>query len=269
MPPDYDDEIARLDKAIAAHGSDRTPDDRWRAADAVLQKAELVEDRDGEEASVPLYEEAVRRLELCAGEEPRGALIQVLNTLAVIHHAHGRGAQARAAAQGVVDSHLDDGPLRAGRSVASATLIYSQMRFGTDEADAAIALLRRVLGRYGGPDAYGHRQTAAMMNKEIAWRLGQSGRLDEGMRHYESVIESLDGATDPYCRELLAGALAGKAWLLNQQSRYDERDELCRLVVERFDRAESAEIADHVEWSQTTLDEYSRPRLRKLLRRRG
>lgn len=254
-------ELARLDERIAANDAQGTPNAEWRAADAVYHKAKLIRRLEGDDAALPLYADVVRRLEGRLEPGGRELLICALNSVAVVHHCHGRAAQSRAAAEALVDGHLDDGPLEAAEAVANATLLLSRLRSEAGEFEKALDLLERLIGRYGQPGVPDHRRTSAFANAEAASILGEAGRFDEGLRRWDRVIEELGDPVELELQRVLAEALTEKALLLNEKNLPGDRDAVCRLVLERFDGAEDPEIAEHVRWARMVLDEDSTPSL--------
>lgn len=268
MTDDAAAELGRLDEKIAENDAQGTPGAQWRAADAMYDKAELIERREGDEAALPVYAEVVRRLDGRAETGPRALFIGALNAVAVIHHCHDRGEQSRVAAETLVQGHFEDAPLQAAEAVANATLLLSRLRHQAGEGDQAVALLERLIDRYGQPEIPGHRRTSAVANARVAYFLGQAGRLDEGIRRYDSVIRELGWPVELEFRRVLARALAEKAYLLSEKSSLGERDAICKLLLERFDSAEDPEIAEHLRWAQVVLDEYQVPSRRQLRWRR-
>ena len=136
--------LAPLDEKIAENDAQDTPNARWRAADAVYEKAELIERRDGEEAALPLYADVVRRLQGCSEPGPRGLLISALNAVAVIHDCQGRETESRAVAEALVDEHFDDAPIEAGEAVANATILLAWHLRRAGEGDRVPELMERV-----------------------------------------------------------------------------------------------------------------------------
>jgi len=257
-----------LDEVVAELDAQTTSEGRRRAAAALYERGLAVQDLHGDEAALPVYEGIVGRLEGSSAPEARVVYLDALNSVAVIRDRQGRHDEALAAATTLVDRHLDDAPLEAGLSVANAALLYTRLRYGPDERDAAIAVLERSLARYGDPEVPEHRYIAALADKEIAWHLGNAGRLNECVRRYDKVVDALDGTTDPDLRGLLAGSLASQAFFYGRRGDTGRHDELCRLLVERFNPGEGPEIADHVDWARQQIDHDKQPRRRGLFRGR-
>jgi len=83
---DFEREIARLDAVIADNNAQDGPLATWRAADAVVEKADLIDRRDSVAAAIPLYEEAVRRLHGSVDAGPLALKAYSMNALAHAFH---------------------------------------------------------------------------------------------------------------------------------------------------------------------------------------
>jgi len=247
-------ELARLEDVIADNDARVGAIARWRAADAVYKKAEIVERLEGADAAVALYADVVQRLDGAREAGPRELLICAMYVVAVTHHQQGREAQSRSAAEALVSDHFDDAPSEATEAVANAALLLTELRSDAGDYEQSLALLERVIERYGQPEASDYRRIAAVANTRAATVLGELGRSEEGVRRLESVIAELGDPVEPALRLALLDALIQHANLLIDMDLPVERNTVCKEIVERFAASDDPEIAQHVAWAQMLLD---------------
>jgi tetratricopeptide (TPR) repeat protein len=247
-------ELARLQDVIADNDVRDGAIARWRAANAVYDKADIVERLDGADAALTLYADVVQRLEGSREAGPRELLICAMNVVAVTHHQQGRSADSRSAAEALVSDHFDDAPTEATEALANGTLLLAELRSEAGEHEQALELLERLIERYGGPGAPDHRRTAAVANTRAASILGQLGSSEQGVRRFKSVIAELGDPVEPALRLALLDALIQHANLLIDMDLPLDRNAVCTEIVERFSGCDDPEIVKHVAWAQMLLD---------------
>ena len=265
---DSSDELALLEAKIRHHDAAGGPDAAWRAADAVFDKARLIERRDGDDAALPLYREVVRRLEDREDPGPRGLALLALDTIAVLHGRQGREAECREALESLVGSHLDDAPLGAAEVVVDATLELSVRLKKDGEYKQAIELLERLIARFGAPEAPDAPLTRARATAEIVQTLLRANRFDETLARADRLIEMVEDSEAPDLRGLIAEAMAAKASALSELAvrRNDsitmaKSNWLCEDIIKRFDGDEDPELIRYVEWARAELAPKRRLRL--------
>jgi tetratricopeptide (TPR) repeat protein len=244
-------ELERLDAVIAENDALSTPKARWRAADALYQKAELVESRDGPEAALRLYADVARRLEGVQDPGPREMLICALQVVADLHDDLGNAAESRSVAEALIRDHFEDPPAEAVGVVVSAALLLGKLRAEAGEHDRAVELLDGLIERYG--EAAGPMRVA-MANKNAGLALGSAGRLDDSIVRYGRAIELLSDPEDLRARQLLADAMARQAYYLYEVERPEDAASRCRELIDRFAAELDPEIADSVAWAREMLD---------------
>lgn len=261
-------QLARFDEIVAENDARESPNAKWRAANAVYEKAELVESLDGGDAAIGLYADVVRRLEGCRESGPRELLICAMNSVASLHHQQGRDRESRSAAEALVQDHFDDAPPEAAAAVVDGALLLGRLLNNAGEHAQALELYERVVERYGRSGVPDHHLTAAAATSSAAWVVGTAGRLDEAIKRYDHVIEEIGDTVDPVLRRILAGAMVHKAHFLRDENRLAQSDSVCREVVRRFDSDDNPEIAEHVAWARRRLGENTKRPRRSLLRPR-
>jgi hypothetical protein len=122
------------------------------------------------------------------------------------------------------------------------------------EYDRTLDLLERVIDRYGQPGVPDHRVIKAAADSSAAGILAASGRVEEGIRRFEWVIQALGEPTEEVPRRILANAMGKQAQLLYDTNRPKIADTRCRHIVQRFADDEHPEIADQVDWARASLD---------------
>jgi tetratricopeptide (TPR) repeat protein len=255
-------ELAQLEAVIAENDALDTPVARWRAADAVERKAAIIEERDGPEAALPVYEDVVRRLDGCADPGPRKLLIYALNVVADLHDDLGNAAESQAVAEGLIRDHFEDPPAEAIDVIVSAALLLGKLRAEAGEHDRAVELFDRLIDRYG--EAAGPMRVAKA-NKNAGLALGSAGRFEESVVRYGRVIELLADSEDAQARQLLADSMARQAYYRFEAQRPDEAASRCRELIDRFAAEADPAIADSVAWAREMLDHekrYGRKRFR-------
>lgn len=263
-----DAEVARLDAVIAANDTADTPHARWKAADALFEKADLVEERVGSEAALPLYEDVVRRLEGATDEGPRELLICALANVRLIHERADRTGDSRAVAERIIDQHFQDPPEGAIDVVVDVALHLSRLLLAADETDRALELLERIVERFGRPDVPDHVLYRCAADTGIAGQLALQGEVDEGIRLYDRVIAEIEDCTGPGAELVLARALAGQAVYLYCSSRFAEAEARCKQLLARFREHPNEEIATDVREAQEILERSRRRRTRASRSRR-
>lgn len=255
-----DAEVARLDAVIAANDTADTPHARWKAADALFKKADLVEERVGSDAALPLYEDVVRRLDGATDEGPRELLICALANLRLIHERADRTRDNRAVAERIIDQQFQDPPEEAIEAVVDVALHLSRLLLAAGEDDRARELLERVVERFGRPEVPNHILYRCAANTGIAGLLAFQGKVEEGIRLYERVITEIEGCTGQGAEAVLAEALAGQAVYLYRSSRFAEAEARCKRLLARFREHPDEEIAIAVREAQEILDRSRRRR---------
>lgn len=246
-------EFDRFDAVVADNDTQQGSGAVWRAANAVYEKAELVERLDGADAALDLYADVVRRLRGCREPGPRELLACAMNNIASIHHESGRDRESRVVAEDLVHEHFDEPPRHAIPVVVDGALLLGRLLNEAGEHEQALLLYDRIVDQYGQrgvPDAH---RTAAAANSSAAWALGSAGRLDEAIQRYGIVIGEIDDTTEPVLRRILAGAMVRRAHLLREKGRVAESDAVCDEVVRRFAGDDNPEIADHVTWARREI----------------
>lgn len=265
---EIDQQIARLDARIAWHDVDDTDHADWRWADDVWHKADLLEQRDGEAAALPLYQGIVERL--ASSTEP-GAValwIAAANSSAVILHHLERLAESESLAARVVDARFEDAPIWAELSIVNATLLLARLLDHRGDTPGSLVLIDRLLARYATPEWPGHRRTRAIAGVEAGAALDRAGQLDNGIERFTDAITAIGDSADLELRRILAEALAGKAYLLWVQNNNRERDATCRVLINRCaDLTDPSTIA-RVGWAKNVLRNHSSGSASNRFRRR-
>lgn len=257
------------------------PSERVSVAEALAERAWHVEEADGPAAALGLYEEVVELVR--DGNDARTTSLRIwaLDALSQTHAALGNVAESRAAASEVVDKYFDDPPADALETVPFAVFRLAALWADAGETVEAIALLRRLIERYGRPGVPDYRLTAAVAHANVGRILDAQGdHEDEVRRERQAVIELLgkpgdedaqalvDETGEPMARLALAEALAAEAHVLHTEHRHEDADARLRELVDRFASATDGEIQEFVTWANDALSNSPRPRKRGPLRRR-
>lgn len=181
-----------------------------------------------------------------------------MNTIAVIHMEHGRYAESQAAAEVLVQEHFDDAPLDAAEAIANATLLLARLLKDVGDRTGALALLDRLIERYGQPGIPGHLNTRAAATLDKGWIRSKHGDANGAQRCYTTVIELLGDQEDVDLRYKVVAASIWKADLLCEQGLLGEARALCERVVQGYADDDDPEIHEFVAWARTVLDELSR-----------
>ena len=258
MSDEHGAELARLDQIVVESDARATPQAEWRAASATYDKAEVLLDRDGEEAALPCFEEVIRRLDHRTEAGPRMLLISAEIAVAKVHRTRGRRDESRAVLEAMVSRHLEDAPVGAAVPLTDATVLFAGHLHDEGERERASNLLKRLIDRYGRKDVPDRRYATAAARTWLANFLRDAGDLDAAIEQQDLAIAAIgDPDDDPYLRQLLARALVGKAYLIGAKGMLDSRDALCREVLRRFSRDRGPETVEHVKWARATLEDYS------------
>lgn len=263
-------EIARLDEMIAENDAARTPHAEWKAADALFEKAAIVEDRYGPDAALPLYEEVTRRMHGATEAGPRELLLIALHRIAAIHENANRKQHSRTIAEAIIADHFQDAPDEAIDVVVDSALRLSRLLQDADEDDRALELMQRIVERYGGPDVPDHVLYRCAANAGIASLVAFNGNVEEGVRLYETVIDELRPCVELAEEIVLANALRTQAHYLHNMGRLADGDQRCNELLARFNNYSDPKILDEVEEARQMLNRSRRRQGRSFrLRRRG
>jgi tetratricopeptide (TPR) repeat protein len=251
---DDDAELASLDAIIVESDGRDDPTARWDAAEALYSKAEIIDRRDGPAAALEVYHEVARRLEGVRDDAPRELRLCALHDVAMIYQQLGYKAESQKVAEELLSEFFEDPPSEGSGEVVSGAVLLAELLSDAGEYDRTLELLERVIDRYGQPGVPNHHWIAASANASIAGVLAASGRVEEGIRRFEWVIQALGEPTEDVPRRILANAMGKQAQLLYDTNRPKIADARCRQIVQRFADDEHPEIADQVDWARASLD---------------
>lgn len=255
--------------------SDETTPDRLAVAEALADKAWQVDQDVGPAAGLEPLHELVDLVRGAEDPASRALLIWGLNAISQAHADLGNIVESRSAALEIVDQHFDDPPAAALDVVPFAAFRLAAFLDDDGEDAQAIALLRRLIERYGRPGVPDNRLIAAVAHGSIGRILNDTGHREDARRELQTVIELLGDPDNEEAQALvaesgerearlaLADALATEAEFLYAEAHQDEGDARLRDLIDRFEGATEGKIREFVTWATNTLEEsrtYSRPR---------
>lgn len=253
MLDDISEEIARLELVIRENELSTREHSAWRAAYAEFDKALLIEQRDGRDASLPVYASVLARLSGPQESGPRELVISALYNAGKIHRDAGRNDLSQPLLETLIAEHFDDPPGPETRqSVADGATILIAFLMSANEWDRVYDLTDRLIRQHavpGNPNAQHLRITAGVRRGRALVRLG---RLDEAMEQFEAVLAEAQSADNPRFLSAVAGAMVGKAEVYSERKQAVACLRASRAFLRRFSDPEDTDLYEDIEWAKNS-----------------
>jgi tetratricopeptide (TPR) repeat protein len=267
--------ISQLDRLVDQEQEASDDDSRARLADALYEKAVLLEVRGDLAEALSAYRDIVGRFRDSKQERIRAARAGAQSDAAFVATKLGTRLDARETAESVIQGYLDRPPAGVVDKIADSAFMLAEILEQEGDLESSVALLRRVL-KAVDPDV---SPTETRIAAEAHFALGRvardRGMLDECHIEFDKVVALFEDHTSDNANQLLADpdddrgrlalaeTLSAQAYVYFHVGQSEAGRARCELLIEMLDDDSDPFVQDHVSWASEHVGFGRRKRLRR------